>query len=338
MKIKKRGGDVKSKKKHREPPFVIPEYLQARSFDCDFCGTKNLVNWYRKQDYPKESIAAQNQSGHWVPVSFLNDCSHCHAVKQINVETKDLKAGIVVGGDEAEREFNDKYYYLISGCIISPEVRLRIENKVFDLEAKLRKESGGSIDIFHAKEIMDSRVWPGGTLAQRQKYLRKMCKIISTNRITKFNAAGCLVSASGNQRKYLRDQVFSAFYIFTLEKFTWRGWSPLYKFDQVQRGKRNGWAEECVVGLRHYPIFVELARGLHIPEPEFVEPLSSLESKISDCLAYVTAREFHCKIRGREDYVPSNQYGSAWHSGYNGRGDLIYRHAKGFPLKEVFGF
>lgn len=326
-----------SKVKHRDPPLLVPKELIGRNFKCAACGTEQPIDWLQKQPFPKESIASDTAPGHWVPVSFSNTCRMCSRRNDVVVEAKEFKGGLQISADEASRQVDGISMFLLAGCGISPDKRASIEGKIGALEDELAKASGKRLTAFHAKDIMDSRSWPETSLVTRLKFIRQMCEIAQTNRVTKFVTAGALLTKDAAEQRYLRDQVFSAFVMRALQRSTDNGIVPNFAFDQTQAGKKNGWAEECMIGIRRYPLFVWFSRGAHIADIEHVPPGSTAESKLADCLAFVTAREFYRRVSGKSIDVDTRWYGRSLFSGYNGKGDLLYNEGRGFPWKRIFG-
>ena len=172
----------------------------------------------------------------------------------------------------------------------------------------------------------------------RLKFIRRMSRIAQTKYGTKFVTVGALRADEAAQTRYLRDQVFSAYTMRTLQRCRDSGITPIFAFDETQRGKKNGWAEECMIGFRRCPLFVWLSRGAHIADIEHVTPGSTAESKLADCLAFVAAREFERHMSKLEVDVDTRWYGSAHFSSFNGKGDLIPSDGIGFPWRQVFGF
>ncbi|WP_458388390.1 hypothetical protein [Sphingomonas sp. F9_3S_D5_B_2] len=323
--------------KHRDPPPIVPEELLGREYACSGCGLNQPVNWMEKQPYPKESVAGTKAVGHWVPVSFSNTCSRCRLRNDIRADTTPRRGSLTISADEAVREVAGVSLFLLAGLGIAGDKRAVIECKVAQLEHDLARESGGTVKAFHAKDIMDRKVWPDRSLSAGLKYVRRMAKIARTNRVSKFITVGAMGTADAAQKRYLRDQVFSAYTLRTLELCTNAGVQPRFAFDQVQRGKKNGWAEECMVGIRRFPLFVWFSRGCHVPDIDHIEPGSTLESKIADCLAYITAREFERQASGLAVDVNTEWFGDTHFSGFNDGGDLIYADGVGFPWRKVFG-
>lgn len=326
-----------SRAKHRDPPPIVPKELLGREFTCAACGAEQSIDWLQKQPFPKESVASTVAEGHWVPVSFSNTCEACGHRNDVVAETKEFRGGLLISADEAGREIGEISMFLLAGCGISPDKREAIETKIRMLEERLSEESGGRITAFHAKDIMDRKLWPDASFSKRLKYVRQMSHIAHTNRVSKFVTAGALWSADAGEKRYLRDQVFSAYCLRALQSTTENGITPVFAFDEVQRGKKNGWAEECMIGIRRYPLFVWYSRGAHIPDIQHISPGSTTESKLADCLAFVTAREFERRVSKHTIDADTHWYGYSQFSGYNGDGDLITSDGVGFPWKQVFG-
>lgn len=228
--------------------------------------------------------------------------------------------------------------FLLAGCGISPDKRGAIETEILELENDLASNSGGCINAFHGKDIMDRKKWPEATLSTRLKYVRRMTKIADTDRVSKFVTAGAIRGAEAVAKRLLRDEVFSAYVLRALQRCTDSGIRPTFGFDQVQLGKRNGWAEECMVGIRRHPLFVWFSGGAHIADIDHIEPGSTTESKIADCLAFVTAREFERRAVGLSIDVDTRWFGYSQFSGFDGKGDLIFSDGVGFPWRNIFGF
>jgi hypothetical protein len=326
-----------SKAKHRDPPLIVPEQLLGRLFKCERCGTEQPVDWLEKQPFPKESIASTVAPVQYVPISFSNNCVHCQHRNDIVAERKELRGGLLISADEASRGVADVSMFLLAGCGISPDKRAEIEAKISALESDLAHESAGTIRAFHAKEIMDQKCWANVNLSKRLKYIRRMSEIARTNRLSKFVTAGAFKGADAPLKRHLRDQVFFGYVIRALELCVASGIRPVFAFDEVERGKRNGWAEECMIGLRRYPLFVWLSRGAHIEDIQHVPPGSTVESKLADCLAFVTAREFERRVANLNVDVNTRWYGRSQFSGYNACGDLVTSDGVGFPWRQVFG-
>ena len=180
--------------------------------------------------------------------------------------------------------------------------------------------------------------WPDASFARRAKFIKKMAFAARSITVTKFVTAGAVYNnKTSKMHKNIRDQVFSAYVMRVLHLTRIHGIIPRFAFDQVQRGKRSGWADECMTGIRRSPFFIWASKGAHIEPIQYVEPGATLESKIADCLAFVTAREFARRFSARDVDVNSKWFGHTHYSGFNGRGDLIPRDGVGFPWKAVFG-
>lgn len=328
---------LESKVKHRDPPPIIPKELLGRRFTCTACRAEQNIDWLQKQPFPKESIASNAGDGNWVPVSFSNTCLACSHRNDIAVERGKFRGELLISADEAFRQVGGIWMFLLAGCGISPDRRAAIEAKIGALEKELTKDSGGRLTAFHAKGIMDSKSWPEPPIAKRLKYIRRMSKIAQTNRVSKFVTAGALRTKDAAEMRYLRDQVFSGYTMRALQRSTDAGIRPIFAFDEIQLGRRNGWAEECMIGIRRYPLFVWYSRGAHVADIEHVTPGSTTESKLADCLAFVTAREFERRMLNKDVDVDTRWYGNSQFSGYNGVGDLIASDGRGFPWRHVFG-
>ncbi len=328
--------------KHRTPPFIVPSDLVKMRFVCGNCHEEGLINWVERQGAPKESVKSTVQDGHWVPISFRNTCPHCEAPNEISAPAFERRAALTLVGDESYRELTYKGDNLFYMCIalvgVDPGIRNEIEYGVLELEEYMRERSNGKTKAFHAKDILTTKNWPTGvSFEDRVSFIKKMCQLCSNKKVTKIVSAGCVVT-SDKQRdmRHVRDEVYSSLIMYSLDRTRKAGLVPVYKFDRIQKGRESGWAKECVTGIRLYPLFVWLSARAHIPAVEFIEPLSCLESKMADCLAYVTANEFARRVSGRHPAVTSAEFGRAMFIGYNGRGDLIHEDSTGYPLERVF--
>ena len=327
-----------SKAKHRNPPKVVPTELAGRLFKCEKCGSEQPIDWFAKQPFPSESIASDVSVGFWIPISFFNKCA-CTHLNSIEIERKDTLGRMVISADESFRQLDYIYMFLYAGCGIAGDKRAGIQSKITALEKRLARDSGGLLKSFHAKSIMSSKSWPQATRAKRLEYIREMCKIAKSKYVLRFVTTGSLYTtrATAKEMKLLRDRVFSAYTIRTLERCTNGGVAPTFAFDQAQNGSKNGWAEECMIGIRRSPLFIWFTRGAHVPAIEHVAPGSTIESKLADCIAFVTAREFDCRISGKNIDVDTQWYGYSQFSGFNSQTDLIYNDGVGFPWRHVFG-
>ena len=320
---------------------IVPEYLQSRQYTCQACSAQQPVDWFQKQFFPKDSVASTAEvEGFWVPISFTNNCRLCGVPNFIVAEDAPVTGRLTICGDEAAREIDDLYFFLIAGCGISPDIRDRTEREIADIEGELRTRSKGRHQSFHATDLMNARLWPEVTFERRLSFLKRMCRLARSVKVTKFITAGAVrvngQSASKAQR-FVRDQVFSAYTMRVLQTVREAGFVPLFQFDQVQAGKVSGWANECMAGLRRYPLFVWFSRRAHIPGLEYIAPGSTAESKIADCLAFVTAREFLHNLNGARAYVPTSEYGRSFFSGFDGAGNLLFSDGTGYPWQRIFG-
>ena len=184
---------------------------------------------------------------------------------------------------------------------------------------------------------MDSKSWPNAKGATRLNFIHRMTWIARAKYVHKFVTVGALQTDKPAEMMYLRDQVFSAYTMRTLDSCVNFGIRPIFAFDEVKRGKKNGWAEECMIGIRRYPLFVWFSRGAHVAEIMHVEPGSTIESKLADCIAYVTAREFYLRKSGKNVDVNTQLYGYSHFSGFNGDGDFISSDGVGFPWRKIYG-
>lgn len=324
------------------PPMLIDPDLVSKSYHCEHCGAWNAVNWFKQQGAPKESVKSDIK-GFWVPISFTNICAVCEGENCIAAPESPDARGLYLFADESDRHFelNGKkyYYFCLAGVGISPTHIRSIQASVDKIEQTLSEASNGRVTALHAKDVMDAKNWsPSFTPQFRANFLLRACKLVETKFVTKFVVCGCVEWTKSDEQHYLRDQVFSAYYLYSLSRIRKSGFVPLYHFDQVRSGKKNGWAEECVRGIRCYPQFVWYSQRAHIPEEVFIKPGSCVQSKLADVLAFVTAREFARCRSGQKTEIPTKAFGSTFFAGFNGKSDLIFRTQKGFPLVHVFGF
>ncbi|RVH71116.1 hypothetical protein CN203_30740 [Sinorhizobium meliloti] len=329
------------KRPFRRPPPLVSGSLDNIRFDCILCRQSSRVNWYWPQWFPKESIPS-NHRGYWVPIDFQNQCEHCQFPVRITAPLRDVKYRLNFHGDEAERHFRKNeeryYYYCYALAAISPNKRSKILEEITLLEQRATQMSKGRVSTLHAKDIMTDKLWPHDLpKSLRVKLIRDACKVIAVKEVSKFVFAGAARWSLVADQRRVRDELFSASFLYVLGFCTAQGIMPHFTFDLVKNNQKNGWAEECIRGIRYQPSFVWYSGRNHVPEPEFAKGASTLEGKVADILAYVTAREFDKTQSGDFVDVDSSLFGKAHFAGFDGNGDLQYGSGKGFPLRRVFG-
>lgn len=317
------------RKAHRDPPLLIPRELLDRRFACSNCGTSNAVNWYQKQDTSLDAVEGTTAAGgYWVRASFQNNCANCDAPNQVAVNRWNAKSRLVISADEAFREEGDLRIFVFAGCGVQRDFAPLLEERCMAIERDIAHISNGSLTRFHATEIMAV----DALLFKKVNIIGRMATAISVNRVSKFGVAFC--SKDKASEKSMRDAAASFYMLLIMWIAGQQGIVPKFEFDQTQSGKKNGWLEECFTGLKRYPIFYELAGGNIVPDPVDVKPLSTVHSKASDCIAYITAREIAKAYLGKNSEVPSKRVGML-HSAFFADGDVTYGCQLGFPSKAL---
>lgn len=317
------------RKSHREPPFLIPREMTERKFVCSRCGASNQVNWYRKQASSLQSVEGTTEAkGFWVRSSFKNDCAACGSVSDLPVTRWSAKSRFSIYADEAYREECGVRTFVIAGCGVQQGYLPRLERQVTRFETELKSISGGSIERFHAKDIMGCKL-PSG---DRIKLINSMSSFCRSDRISKLVVVYYAIEPVS--QKFMRDITTSFFMMFALWLCRKNQIVPKFYFDRTQSNKRNGWIEECFTGLKRSPLFIDMAGGNHIEQPVDVDPLSTIQSKLSDCIAFSVAREI-AKIAAEMSSDVSTARLGKLHSAFFADGDVTYGCARGFPSKPL---
>lgn len=313
---------------HRDPPFLLPRELLDRRFACD-CGAQSPVSWYQKQASSLHAVQGTTSAGgYWIRSSFENGCAACGKVQQVPVTRWTAKSRLTVTADEAFRELNNLRVFVVAGCAVQRDFLPILAKRCAVIEKKIVKVSDGAVNRFHAKEVMSIDV----PLAKRAKIISDMASAISANRVNKFVVA--FYSVTKTPEKVMRDAATSFFMLFVLWLAGRDKTVPSFEFDRTQAGKSNGWIAECFTRIKRFPIFSELAGGNFVADPIDVDPLTTIRSKSSDCIAYTVAREILKAAGGVRSEVSTKNLGMI-QSAFFGEADVTYGCQTGFPSTEL---
>jgi hypothetical protein len=96
------------------------------------------------------------------------------------------------------------------------------------------------------------------------------------------------------------------------------------------------WARDNFNSAQRQLLYTYLAKGITIPEPQFIKPASHPCSELADFISF-WIRRYHVKRdRGEKCEIDPEKLGSITYYGFANTGDFLRLRRKGFPWSDFY--
>lgn len=316
------------KRPFRKNPGVVPVDLDTVKATCIYCGFKNDINWVEDLLFPKEPIELSDASGHWVPVSFPITCLDCKKDFDFNTPIKEKESTWNLFGDEAARIItrNGKQisFFCISLVGLHKDKHDIAKNKIQKLKLVARPDVAPELWPHHFTQIWsdsgEDRVFSFSSVQEKIFYGQKLSKLIKNLKphLSTFNFSNAIILPENKKDrasalKHQKQDIYKQALLTTLSIFRENNKGIRWTFDNIKDTtdgtKKEGWADECFLGLQYTRLFTYLCAGIAVHPPKFVQPGSHFLLEIADFISFCMAREFQRVSEGKNSEIPSGLMG-----------------------------
>lgn len=341
----------------RQNPGLVPERLLGLKSICPKCHNRDKIKWVDELSYPGEPILNIPSGKYFVPVSFPVACSACSSEYHVPVPERKSDTTWHLYGDEGHRiiERNGQtisFMCLTLSCLHRDKYDLA-QQRFAQLKRQARPDTNPEDWVHHFTDI-----WSTSTEKEKYsfknknqkieyglKYAHRIKKLMPYLQIFVYTSAIVLAENLGGRKaslKYQKEELFKRTIVTSLDLFRGNRSTPSWTFDNIQDAsngpKREGWAEECFLGLQYTPLFMYLSSGVAVHAPKFVKPGSHLLLEISDFISFILAREFMLSAQGKAVEIPSGRFGPATFNMVKSDGDIFTTTELGsFAIQRFFG-
>lgn len=346
----------------RLPPSLVPLELLEMKIECPSCGKACLVEWTQPLAFPKQPVASNDGTGHWVPVSFPVCCNAatCEKEFQVHVPRQPVKGSLTLYGDEADRHLSNSRFTTATeslnfSCVslvgVDGDSHDVVRKAIEQLKLDLRPEKDPRGWAHHFSDIWSGNAKRGQfsieSKAEKIKYAHAFASVIRNSRpgLVTMVFFSC-IRLSGNKKDRARQQrvqhqdLYFQAILSSLMETRRRQHRIQWMFDHLKdasKGPRiEGWASECFLGLQYTPLFLWLSAGATVERPQFVKPGSTFQLEIADFICFWTAREFSMLAKNLPSELPTSCFGKGFYQGTRSDGNAQYLWGNGTPLNEIF--
>lgn len=338
------------------PPALkfVPEGLLGKTFPCCHCGHHFEPAWLTPRSYPMGSIEAQG--GYWVRLSAQDKCPSCEQLAEIALPVRERKAVVVLFGDEAIRNLDDKGALLFTYSLIgtSKPFVAEIESGLRDLKRRLRPALRPDDWKIHMTVL-----WSGQQRKKRPEFadwgkaetdalIVGIGDILSRagNKVFKYNIVLAGQPADENAQEGFKDHVQKEAYVLLLmhviDTVTDLGGQPVLHFDSQKAAKADviihQWARDVFKNGQGNLLYSFLSHSIFVPEPVFVPPASQPLLEIADFMSFAVARHHFRAYQGQAPEIDLRVLGPVSYMTFSHDGaDLLYQKSVGFPWQLDFG-
>jgi hypothetical protein len=351
-----------SKKQYKNPLNLllkhVPEELLCLRVDCPVCRTDFTPNWLEtkaepivpiKPKYSKERMPYDGP-GRWIPTATMVSCPKCNKKLLLNLPTKKVLTKGLVFGDEAHRADGAHFVYTYSLIGADHKLIPGIEERVKDLKREtcpFRPPDSWKLHMKHLWSGHNRRkhsVFVDWDKSEVDRLITGLFHILrNTENLFIYNFA-VTSNQTGNapmyffDEKQLRDYAYLSLVLNVIDEFTEKGAQPYIFFDAEKPTRSEkavqAWAREAFQSGQRHLLYTFVARGIEIPEPQFVTPASHPCLELADFVSYVVARYYLRKWQQKQVEMDPVEFGMATYLGFDQRGDILRRRQEGYPWDE----
>jgi len=319
---------------------------------CKSCGLDNEIPWGKERKDPFIPVTPDDfdpvtNNKVWVPSSFGMPCKRCSAQVYLELPRKKKTSELHLFGDESFDTGSNIFTYTLTGAdfrIIS-----EIEKKVIKLKSDILPEKdplGWTIHmkvLWSRKERLKNSTFQNWTLDKVWTLINGVVELIASLEKDLFVYSITLTkkhpynSQSIEQAKY---NCYTMLLMAVIEEATTSGAQPNIHFDSEKNGTSDRvihqWASEAFGSAQKQLIYTYLAKGISIPEPQFIKPASHPCSELADFISFWIRRYHIKKEKDEKCEVDIEKFGKITYYGFTNNGHLLRVRQRGFPWSDFY--
>jgi len=302
-----------------------------------------------KPKYLKNRIP-YNGPARWVPVFTKVSCPNCNQDQFLALPTKKVLTKGLVFGDEAHRD--DGTHFVFTYSLVGADHKLipGIEDSVKSLKSEICPSKPPATWKLHMKDLWSGHnrrkhpVFAAWDKPDVDTLIAGLLHILrSTENLFIYNFA-----VTSNQigkapmyildKTHLRDYAYVQLVLNVIDEFTEKGAQPHIFFDMEKASRSEkviqAWARDAFQSGQRHLLYTFLARGIEIPEPQFVTPASHPCLELADFVSYVVARCYLRTWQKKPIEIDPRDFGMTTYLGFDKGGDIMRRRRIGYPWDE----
>lgn len=333
------------------PLRLLPEPLARLSVRCPACDEEVRPDLFEPKKAPivpvKPNDVPEDSDARWVPHSMSLNCSRCSGEILVPFPVIKSRTRCQLYGDDASREDEDCQRHVYTYTLVGADWKLidQVNSAVRALKGRLAPECPADSWALHMKVL-----WSG---QQRKKHpvfaawdLPKVIEAVDglfeimagTHGLFVFNIAVVSRRVSVEKTKH---EAYVSLVMNVIDDLTSQQAQPVLFFDSERASAADrvvhGWARNLFLDSQYCNLYAFLAKGIEVPEPQFVRPASHSCLELADFASYVVARYHFDRWRGRGAMLDPQRLGRVKYIGFERSGDLLWTTQEGYPWEMFYG-
>lgn len=323
-----------------------------KTINCKNCGLDNEIQWGQKSKEPFIPVTPNDfdpvsNNKVWVPTGIGIPCKRCHSEIYFELPKKKKTTELHLFGDESFDVGSNIFTYTLTGAdfkIISD-----IEKKIINLKSNIMPDSDPLSWTIHMKDLWSTKERLKNT-AFKHWTLDKVWTLINgvTELLASLDNNLFVYSITLTKRHPFNSQnidvakynCYTMLLLNVIEEATTSGAQPKIYFDSEKDSSSDKvihqWAREKFGSAQRQLIYTYLAKGIPIPEPQFIKPASHPCSELADFISF-WIRRYHVKKEKDEPCeLDIGNLGNVTYYGFTNTGELLRVRQRGFPWNDFY--
>lgn len=319
---------------------------------CKNCGLDNEIPWAQESSESFTPVIANDfdslSNGKvWVPAGIGIPCKRCSAQIYFELPRKKKTTELHLFGDESYDTGYAVFTYSLTGADF--KIISEIEKKVIKLKSDIMPDKDPLTWTIHMKDLWSSKerskslAFQGWTLANVWSLINDVIELINLldNDLFVYSITLTKRHPFNNQNiNVAKYNCYTMLLLNVIEEATAGGAQPKIHFDSEKNSLSDRviyqWAREKFQTAEKQLIYAYLAKGISIPEPQFIKPASHPCSELADFISF-WIRRYHVKRqKGEKCEIDIARLGNITYYGFTNTGELLRMRQRGFPWSEFY--
>ena len=331
----------------------LPENLSRMRLSCNACGFSFSPEWFKKQNIPLRPVKPIYETkgvpyigdGRWIPTGTTQICPKCKSLVEIRFPQKGMLTKGSLFGDDAQREYNNRKLFVYSLVGADQSILPILNASVNKLKEKICTSEFPENWRLHMKDLWSGnhrkkhRIFRNLSFDEVKNIIGDLCNIITESKLFVYNIALCIQNGSRKSKgivNQIRNDAYILLVLYAIDEWTSKNAQPQIYFDAEKESKVDkvihNWARQLFIGSQHCILYAFLAKGIEIPEPQFVAPASQPGLELADFVSYVIARYHFRKWQEKYIEIDPKDLGLVTYLGYDKHG-FCWKRQVGYPME-----
>lgn len=336
----------------------LPEDIATFKLKCPECSKQFKPNWFKLSNEPQIPVKPNDHDGlgRWIPVKTYEICPFCEEVVSLDLPVVEMHSKVMLFGDEAYREEQDKLIFTYSLVGADFKVISKVEESLRELKLELCPSEPPDGWVFHMKELWSGdqrkkhRVFCSWSFEKVRLAVDRLFQLIQSHAeyLFMYNVA---LTAKGSMKGFKskpaldrpQDNAYLLLVTYVIHELTTAKAQPILQFDAEKQTQSDqviqSWARDAFSGSQHCLLYPFLAKGIEVPEPIFVQPASQPCLELADFISYIIARSYLKRWQSQEieEVLNPCNLGKVMYLGFDKTGDLVFHRTESYPWELFYG-